>query len=111
MRELFGRKKILTDELNITKDNVIEVLSKAVIDHDKNASEAGTLWDIYRGKQDIRGKKKEFRENINNIICENRAMQAVEFYQGYVFGEPIQYTRRGDDESLNDELKWLNDAM
>lgn len=111
MRELYGRNKILTDELNITKGNVLEVLSKAVIEHDKNAVAINYLWDMYRGKNEIRFKKKEFRQNINNILSENRAMQAVEFYQGYVFGEPVQYTRRGDNESLNDELKWLNDTM
>lgn len=111
MRQLYGRRKIRTDQLNITDDNIVEVLSKAVIDHDYNLSEIDHLWNVYRGKMPIIGKTKEFRENINNIVCENRALQAVEFYQGYVFGEPIQYTRRGDDESLNDELKWLNDAM
>lgn len=111
MKQLFGRQKIKTDKLNITSADVIEVLSKAVIEHDFNLNEIDHLWNVYRGKMPIYGKTKEFRENINNIVVENRAMQAVEFYQGYVFGEPIQYTRRGEDERLNDEISWLNDAM
>lgn len=111
MKQLFGRRKIKTDKLNITEADIIEVLSKAVIEHDFNLDEIDYLWKIYRGKMPIYGKTKEFRENINNIVVENRAMQAVEFYQGYVFGEPIQYTRRGENVNLNDEIAWLNDAM
>ena len=111
MRQLYGRRKIKTDQLNITEKNIVEILGKAIIEHDRNMAEIDHLWNVYRGKMPINGKTKEFRENINNIVCENRAMQAVEFYQGYVFGEPIQYTRRGEDESLNDEIGWLNDAM
>ena len=111
MKQLFGRRKIKTDKLNITEADVIEVLSKAVIEHDFNLNEIDYLWNVYRGKMPIYGKTKEFRENINNIVVENRALQAVEFYQGYIFGEPIQYTRRGENESLNDEIGWLNDAM
>lgn len=111
MRKFYGREKIKTDVFDITGDNVLEVLSKAMIVHERNRTSEEALWKIYRGETRIYGKKKEFRENINNIISENRAMQIVEFYQGYIFGEPIQYIRRGDDESISDEVEWLNDIM
>ena len=33
------------------------------------------------------------------------------FKLGYGFGEPIQYIRRGSDESLADDVSLLNDYM
>lgn len=111
MRKFCGREKIKTDVFDITRENVLEVLSKAMIVHERNKQNEEALWKIYKGDTRIYRKKKEFRENINNILSENRAMQIVEFYQGYIFGEPIQYIRRGDDESISDEIAWLNDIM
>lgn len=106
--EYYGRRKIFTNEENINAENVISVLREALPVHWVNKSEEEGLWNIYKGKTDILGKTKEYRTEINNIVNENRAMQLVEFYQGYIFGEPITYIRRGDDESLNDEIDWLN---
>lgn len=111
MRKLYGREKIKTDVLHITRDNVRGVLAKAMTDHMRNSRNMDYLWKYYKGDTPVYGKKKEFRENINNIVSENRAIQVVEFYHGYVFGEPIQYIRRGDDESLSDEVKLINDMM
>ena len=107
---LYGRKKIYTDEIKVTRKNVLEILHDTMPPHEVNRSKMMILWNYYRGKMPIIYKKKEFRENINNIVCENRAMQISEFYQGYIFGEPIQYTRNGD-ESLNEEIEWLNRSM
>lgn len=111
MREYYGRRRIKTDISDITAENVMQVLYDSKIIHDRNVIEIAGLWDIYKGKTDIRDKTKEFRENINNIICENRAMQIVEFYQGYIFGEPIQYVRNSENEELSDEVLWLNKVM
>lgn len=106
-----GRRKICTSEEVITRDNLLDILDEAMLTHASNRSEIQYLWDYYRGKTPIQSKTKEYRENINNIVNENRAMQIVEFYQGYIFGEPIQYIRRGKDETLNEEISWLNDKM
>lgn len=107
--QYYGRRKIFTDVESVTSENIVSVLNDAIAVHSANVSEENGLWNIYKGKTDILGKTKEYRETINNIVNENRAMQITEFYQGYIFGEPITYVRRGDDESLNDEVEWLND--
>lgn len=93
---MYGRKVIYTDQMNITAENVLEVLRESIPIHQQNRTEIQKLWDIYRGKTDILNKTKEVRKNINHKICENRAFEIVNFYTGYVFGEPIQYIHRGE---------------
>lgn len=110
-RQLFGRKQIYTDERNITAENVVEVLRKALAVHTVNQGEIQYLWDYYTGKTPILNKTKEVRETINHKICVNRANEIVTFKRGYGFGEPIQYIRRGKDESLSDEINALNEYM
>jgi SPP1 family phage portal protein len=108
---MFGRAVIFTDEPIVTAENVVSVLQKAVSTHSKNASEIQYLWDYYRGKTPILGKIKEVRPEINHKINVNRANEIVMFKRGYGFGEPIQYVRRGTDESLTDDVAELNDYM
>ena len=109
--ELYGRRKIKTDVAIITADNIREVIAEAMIQHELNSIEEDYLWKYYKTKTPINEKAKQYRTDVNNKIVEPRAKQIVEFYQGYVFGEPIQYIRRGKDESLNDEIEWLNNEM
>lgn len=110
-RQLFGRRQIYTDVETITAANVVEVLRQALNDHMVNQGEIQYLWDYYRGKTPILGKKKEVRESINHKICVNRANEIVTFKRGYVFGEPIQYISRGTNDDISDELSELNEQM
>ena len=110
-RQLFGRRKIYTDVEEITSENVVDVLNRAEKVHAMNQSEIEYLWDYYRGKTPILSKTKEVRESINHKICVNRANEIVSFKRGYGFGEPIQYIRRGSDESLTDDINSLNEFM
>lgn len=110
-RQLFGRTKIYTDVDVITAENVVDVLNKAVMTHSQNQNEIQYLWDYYKGKTPILGKEKEIRPTINHMICVNRAYEIVNFKRGYGFGEPIQYIRRGSDESLTDDINALNEYM
>lgn len=108
---MFGRAVIYTDEPVITAANVVAVLDKTVSTHSKNQSEINYLWDYYRGKTPILQKQKEVRPEINHKISVNRANEIVSFKRGYGFGEPIQYVRRGTDESLTDDVAALNEYM
>lgn len=106
---LFGRRKIYTDEAEITAANVVAVLNKALQTHVVNQNEIEYLWNYYKGDQPILQKTKEIRESINHKIVVNRAYEIVSFFQGYIFGEPIQYTRRG--ENSTDDIDDLNGYM
>lgn len=101
----YGRRKIYTDATEITAENVVEEVRKAMLEHDANRNEINKLYDYYRGKTDIQNKTKEVRESINHRVTENRAYEIVSFHKGYVFGEPIQYVRRENTaESTNDDV-------
>lgn len=108
---MFGRAVIYTDEPVITAENVVSVLQKAVSTHSKNANEINYLWEYYKGKTPILNKSKEVRPEINHKLTVARPVEIVRFKRGYVFGEPIQYVRRGTDESLTDDVAALNEYM
>ena len=110
-RQLFGRREIFTDELNITAANVVKVLEDAVNVHDRNRSEMDYLWRYYKGETPILQKRKEVRESINHRINVNRAFEIVAFKRGYGFGEPIQYISRGKSDDVSDEIAVLNEHM
>jgi len=110
-RQMYGRTKIYTDVEVITEENVVDVLTKAVTVHSQNQNEIDYLWSYYRGQTPIQDKLKEVRENINHKITVNHAAEIINFKRGYGFGEPIQYIRRGSDESLTKSINMLNEYM
>lgn len=109
MRVVAGRKVIYTDEEVITRENVVAQVNTAMLTHLKNREDIQYLDDFLRGNQDIQAKTKEYREEINHKITENRAYQVHSFYAGYAFGENTQYIRRervtgSSDETDFDEI-------
>lgn len=104
----FGRKKIFTDVTEITRDNVLEVLRKALITHWSNKADMEYLYAYYKGRQPVLNRKKEVRPEIKNTVVENRANEIVSFKVGYLMGEPIQYVSRSDDKIVADKITTLN---
>ena len=109
--DLFGRTVIYTAAEKITADNLIAELNLALPAHMVNASQIEYLHNYYRGIQPIQVREKTVRPEICNNITENHAYDIVDFKVGYIFGEPIQYIRRGDDESLTKSIEQLNEFM
>lgn len=109
-RTMYGRRVIYTDCSEITDDNVLEVLEKALSVHGQNRGEIQYLYDYYRGKQPVLGREKTVRPEICNRIVENRANEIVSFKVGYLMGEPVQYVNRGKEE-LSDALNQLNEYV
>jgi len=110
-RYMFGRREILTDEKEITTENLLAVLRDAYTTHLANKNEMKYLYEYYKGKQPILERTKNIRSDVMNIITENRANAIVAFKTGYLVGEPIQYTSRGDTEYGSDDISKLNDFM
>ena len=98
----YGRRVIYSDATAITAENVADEVRKAFLVHGTNQTEINKLYEVYRGKTDILSKVKEVRESINHKINENRAYEIVNFYNGYLFGEPVQYVRRENAKKKND---------
>lgn len=107
----FGRRVILSDATEVTSQNVLDILSKALLKHNANRAEIEYLWNYYRGNQPILARTKDVRPEICNRIVENRANEIVSFKVGYLCGEPIQYvSRNGKDETVK-AINFLNEMM
>ena len=113
----YGRRVIYSDATAITAENVADEVRKAFLVHGTNQAEIDKLYEVYRGKTDILRKVKEVRESINHKINENRAYEIVNFYNGYLFGEPVQYVRRENvkkndaDDDIAADINALNGFM
>ena len=111
-RRLFGRRVILTDATEITRENVLdEIVNKAHITHLINKDEIEYLWNYYKGDQPILYRQKEVRPEVNFHIVENRAQEIVAFKTGYLCGSPIQYVSRSAENNVSESVKALNDMM
>ena len=110
-RQMHGRRVIKSSVREITRDNIVDVLLKALHVHDLNRSEIDYLWNYYRGKQPILNRVKEVRPEICNTIVENRANEIVSFKVGYLCGEPIQYVSRNGNEQTTKAITALNELM
>ena len=111
MNNYFGREQIFTDEAEITKDNVLKVISDVETKHKKNALQIKYLYEYYKGKQKIYQRVKEIRPEICNMIVENWANAIVSFKVGYLCGSPIQYVSGKSKENLTKTIDALNDLM
>lgn len=107
----FGRQVIYTGETEITRDNVVSVLAKALCTHLSNRQDIQYLYDYYKGNQPILQRVKEFRTDINNKIVENRANEIVSFKVGYLLGEPVVFVSRGSDETVAASVGLLNNYV
>ena len=105
---LHGRRMITTDKRQITAENVAEVVQAAYAVHLQNRREIQYLYDFYRGKQDVRCRKKQIRPEILNIVMANRANEIVTFKVSYLLGAPMQYISKGSKSEL---LVQLNNIM
>ena len=110
-RFMSGRRIIKTSVTEITDENVVDVLRKALATHELNRSEIDYLWKYYRGDQPIRNRVKGVRPEICNKITENRANEIVSFKVGYLCGEPIQYVSRNGGEEIVKQINTLNEYM
>ena len=110
-RVMYGRKMITTDATEITDENVLSELEKAMRYHVINRGEIEYLWRYYRGEQPILRRTKQVRPEICNKIVENRANEIVSFKTGYLCGEPIQYIGRNGDDVVSQGISQLNEMM
>lgn len=106
-----GRIKIVVDEKEITRDNLLDVLLKVLPVHWFNAQQIQYLYRYYRGDQPIYHRVKSVRPEINNIIVENRANEIVSFKTGYLMGEPVQYVARTDRKDKAKAIGRLNELV
>lgn len=93
--EFKGRIKIFTDVREVTKDNVIDVLSKALVKHEINRSQFQYLIDFEKGCQPLVREKKVFKD-IDIKSTSNLAHQITEFWLGYFWGNHMAFVQKSD---------------
>lgn len=94
----YGRKVIYTDAAEITVDNVLEELEKAIVIHDENAADCNYLINYEAGIQPLT-RTKEYRSDIDVQCVDNIANQITEFKTSYNYGNAITFVARGSVDS------------
>lgn len=114
---LLGRRKIFTDEKEITRENIIDVLKKAYVKHLHNSAEIQYLMEYERGIQPLQREKK-VRQEIDIKVCDNTANYVKKFNIGYFWSNPIMLVQRGNkemhgtDENIDsDGINALNEML
>ena len=110
-QNLIGRTRIYTDVEHIDDRNIIEIVSKTYIEHQKNANDCRKLEMIEKGEQSLLRDKK-VREDIDiKDVC-NLPHYITAFKLGYNWGNPISYVHRKDIDNKNDEaINTLNNML
>ena len=107
----FGRRIIYTNKKQITANNIVDELNKALVIHNQNAREIEYLDRYYRGDQPILYRKKVNRPEVNNKIVLNLSYELVERKTAEICAEPIQYVLRGTDDEKSKQITELNITM
>lgn len=109
----YGRRVITSNAKEITLDNIVKELGKALSIHWGNRTEINYLERYYKGDQPILYRVKTVRPEINNKVVENHALEFVEHKAAENFGEPVQYVlksaKEDTKEKLSNEINDLND--
>ena len=101
--KLHGRRQIFTSEPVITRENVLDVLGKAMSVHLLNRAEIQYLYDYVRGIQPILNRTKVYNTEICAKVVVNLANQIVTFKTSEFAGEPIQYVSRSSGQKDREE--------
>lgn len=106
---LFGRRTIYTSTKNLTEENIITEVNRALSYHFMNLSEEEYLYWYRRGMQPILSREKEVRPEICNKVVENHAEEIVSFKDGYFLTQPAFYVAR--NEKASESVKMLNEYL
>lgn len=102
---------IFTDYDEITADNILEVIDKALTIHQKNVTEEKYLFNYVDGDQDIKRRKKEIRSEINERVVINIASRIKNFKVGYEYSNPVTYIKAGEVKTLKSKLKQIIERL
>ena len=108
--EYKGRRKIYTDVAEITQDNVIDVLTKALIVHNQNVSDIQFLINFEKGYQPLKREKK-VRKEIDIQSISNLAHQITEFWLGYFWGNHMAFVQKSDKHPKGEDSKESDSAI
>lgn len=103
----YGRKKIILDYEEVNRNNIKEVMEKALVWHKRNQHDCDYLIKYFLGDQDILYRQAPETSNINNQVVVNYAYPITREIVGYTFGNPIEYIQR--DVGKRNDIETLSD--
>lgn len=103
----YGRKKIILDYEEVNRNNIKEVMEKALVWHKRNQHDCEYLIKYFLGDQDILYRQAPETSNINNQVVVNYAYPITREIVGYTFGNPIEYIQR--DVGKRNDIETLSD--
>lgn len=110
--ELYGRNIIWTDVPEITEENIIDVLIKAMPYHKKNRMDIDYLIKYEKGFQPLQRKEpKAYRPTIDWESVDNVAAEVTEFNTSYRWGNPITFIQRGEVDAGNGKDETVDVAL
>ena len=110
--ELYGRNIIWTDRPEITEENIIDVLVKAMPSHLKNRVDIDYLIKYEKGYQPLQRKEpKAYRPNIDWESVDNVAAECTEFNTSYRWGNPITFIQRGEVDAGDGRNETIDVAL
>jgi len=98
-----GRQMIFTDYREVNADNVFNILTQGLIDHQIVRAEIIGLFEYEAGLQPIFYRKKEIRPEVNIKACINYARQFTNFKLGYNYGAEYTFVQRGRNDYQQSE--------
>lgn len=109
----YGRRISFEDEDIVTPDNVLQIVANHIGEFNINKRVVKYLWDYKNGDQPIlyRDKAKSARDDIVNMVVENRGYEIVQYNVAQTYGEPLQYVSRSKDDKINTAVDELNGYM
>lgn len=105
-----GRAEIFTDVMEITKENVIDVLQEAMQIHEQNADNMDFLIRYEAGEQEIE-REKVYRSDIDCKCVDNVANEITEFNEGFHWGCPITLVQNGENVENTKGIAELNEQF
>lgn len=94
-----GRKDIFTSVDDLSKENVLAEVNKALALHFINKEDEDYLYNYRRGEQPILYREKERNAEICNKIVENHAEEICAFKNGFFLTENCTYIARNTESS------------
>ena len=104
----FGRRRIILDYDEVTRENFKDIFSRAFSIFSLNKKDCHRLIDIYLGKQDILFRPEPNTSNINNKVVVNLAFPTTREIVGYTYSNPFEFIPT--EEKYKDDTQKITDT-
>ena len=94
-----GRKRIYTDKIPETNNDIIDIVTQALTYHEKNRKDMKKLVMYYLGIHDIYNRVTNYSSQVNNKLVLNYAQSITRDVVGYTFGKDIEYVQKNIEDS------------